>query len=198
MEEQAISDKGPNRGVSPARVVLLSREESFCAPERLAGLLGHCIRVESPYEAAAELLAAPAVAMVIDLRCFSARHAPLIKIASHMGAETIGCGRVPQSLPENAYSGMHLLAAKDLASRIQRLIELDRLAPPVLAEIAQVQEEAAEGKAVEAAAPDSPPLQEPAGPQEAKVVQASARAVETAVSDVLTPQELSALLGDGP
>jgi hypothetical protein len=171
----------------------LSRDESFCAPQMSAGLPVRCVRVDSPYEAAAELLSEATLALVIDLRCLPARHGRLVQLAARLGAEVIGCGRLSQGIAADAFSGMRLLAVKDLPAEMHRLMgRPHRQSPPPVeaaaAEVRAVEDQQAVNDVHHAARADAGRY----------VSQSRQLSVQTTAADVLTPQEVDALLGGRP
>ena len=152
------------------------------------------VRVDSPYEAAAELLSVSTLALVIDLRCLPARHGRLVQLAARLGAEVIGCGRLSQGIAADAFSGMRLLAVADLPAEMHRLMgrpHRQSSPPPVeaaAAEVRAVEDQQAVNEAPPAARAD-------AGRYVSQPRQSS---VQTTAADVLTPQEVDALLGGRP
>jgi len=109
---------------SGARVVVFSRDPDLGPAESASGASGgwSVLRVRSAYEAAAELLGAPAVALVIDLRGMSARHVGLLEIARRQGVEMLALGAVPASLSSEDLSGVRLIARADLDGALSRLV----------------------------------------------------------------------------
>jgi hypothetical protein len=77
--------------------------------------------VTSAYEAAAELLASPAAALVVDLRVLRPGHAGLIRIARQAGAELWGVGPLPAWASSDQLNGMRLLGRGQLAEALRKL-----------------------------------------------------------------------------
>ena len=82
-----------------------------------------CVRVCSPYEAAAELLAAPSLALLIDLRMMGLKHVRLIEIARQMKVRMLGVGPLPIGMSAEDFSGVKLLSHSDLLAEIWGLYE---------------------------------------------------------------------------
>jgi hypothetical protein len=80
-----------------------------------------CAAVTSAYEAAAELLASPAAALVVDLRLLRPVHAGLIRIARKAGAELWGVGPLPAWASSDQLNGMRLLSRGQLAEALRKL-----------------------------------------------------------------------------
>ena len=95
------------------RVVILTRDSLFCAPPAGQAVAYEMIRVPTAYEAAAEIMAAPAMALVIDLRAMSMRHARLVEIARRMDVEILATGVLPAGMDSEVFSGIRLVAALD-------------------------------------------------------------------------------------
>jgi hypothetical protein len=109
------------RQTTPRRAVVF-------APQRLGQGLAEgvapgpaCAAVTSAYEAAAELLASPAAALVVDLRVLRPGHAGLIRIARKAGAELWGVGPLPAWASSDQLNGMRLLGRGQLAEALRRL-----------------------------------------------------------------------------
>ena len=78
--------------------------------------------VPSPYEAAAELIAAPALALVMDLRLMGQRHLRLLRIARERRVELLAVGAVPAGLTAEDLSGTRLIARADLKAAMEGLL----------------------------------------------------------------------------
>ncbi len=175
MEDQSAS-------VGELRVVILSRsaELSGVARKGLCAESLRCIRVASAYEAAAELLAAPAVAMIVDLRLITGEHVRLIELAREMEVAILAVGALPVGMNADDLSGVRLTSREHL--------------PEALGEIVQA-----------AASPVTPPESSaPPGlqtaPREAVALTPAKPAdrPKTPPDELLTPEELSALLENEP
>ena len=173
--------------------------------------------VPSPYEAAAELIAEPALALVIDLRLMGRRHLRLLRIARERGAEMLAVGAVPAGLSAEDLSGIRLVARADLKAALEGLLH-DRegryepsQAAPVLTERAEA-DEPAPAHSVKAAATraHSPKAASqkatPARDESSEELVATAPPAPESPSGppagglrgILTADELTALLGKQP
>jgi hypothetical protein len=185
---------------SRGRVVVLSGDP------RLRGELARpalspswdCLRVSSPYEAAAELLVEPTGVLVVDLRMLDRRHLRLLEIARRQGTEVLGTGSLPAGASSEELSGMRLAGQSDVAAEIQRIL-LPRQGAEAQAAAA---EEIPEGAGHEQAAAkteqegDVREVGRPGvAPQEGQPV-ADRGTSAPAAKDLLTGEELAALLGD--
>jgi hypothetical protein len=113
------------RGTSSQRsgVVLLSRDvvlaswlRYLCAPSV------RVVAVGSGYEAAAEVLASPAEALVIDFRAMSAAHQRLLDTARALGMQILGIGKVPSELSADALSLVRLVSQADLPDALREVL----------------------------------------------------------------------------
>ena len=113
---------GTDAAFSTRRVVALlpsaSAAETF--PGRLVRRL-EVVVVTSCYEAAAEILAEPALALVLDLRAFRAGHGRLLEIARQMGLDIFAVGAASR-IDTEQLSGVKLLGRKDLMGELLRLL----------------------------------------------------------------------------
>ena len=80
-----------------------------------------CVRISTAYEATAELLAAPAAVLVIDLRTIHRRHLRLLRIARQLNVEMLAMGTLPSGLAADDLSGVRLLARADLPAVLETL-----------------------------------------------------------------------------
>ena len=161
-----------------ARVVILSRDPALAADELrdVAGAEVHGIRVASPYEAAAEMLAAPVSVLLADLRSLSRRHLRLLEIARELDVEILAVGTLPSGLTAEQLSGVRLLSMRDLPAAIARVSSPAEEAAPVT------------GERVPAA---HPVRLTPAKPQ----AEEPAEIDSNDLGKLLTPEEIAALLG---
>lgn len=83
-------------------------------------------RTESGYEAAAELLAAPAAALVVDLRLLAGKHLRLLEIARSLDVEVLAVGSLPIGMTAEDLSGVRLIARRDLPGLLQALARSPR------------------------------------------------------------------------
>ena len=108
-----------SRGV--LRVVLLSRDPSPGTELPSSEPALQLVPVRSAYEAAAEILAAPTLALVIDLGAMPRRHLRLIQVARQMEVEMLAFGRLLPDLSTEDISGVRLISRRDLSEALHRL-----------------------------------------------------------------------------
>ena len=113
---------GTDAAFSTRRVVALlpSVSAAETLPERLFRRL-EVVVVTGCYEAAAEILAEPALALVLDLRAFRAGHGRLLEIARQMGLDIFAVGAVSR-IDTEQLSGIKLVGRKDLTGELVRLL----------------------------------------------------------------------------
>ncbi len=112
-----------------ARVVVLSRRQAFLtkmtatttATAGSGGARVKVVRVESPYQAAAEILAQPTEALVVDFRLLRAPHLRLLEIARELDIAVLGVGALPANISLDELSGVQLIAAGELADALSRI-----------------------------------------------------------------------------
>lgn len=154
------------------RVVLLARQPvhdlASISPQ------ARCVPVAGAYEAAAEILAAPTAALVLDLSLLPPRHLPLLEVARKMQVPVLACGVPPAGMTADRLAGVTFTSFANLASAIQ-----DRLAK----ESPAVTSAAAPAKVEPAAAPAVPETKAESGTY-----------VPTSPVELLTSEELKALL----
>jgi len=123
LEVAASLMDGSGTSVSDPRVVIFSRDPALARAElaELSAPAGVVVRVSSAYEAAAEILADPPAALVLDLRALTGRHVRLLEIARERHVEMLAVGALPSDLTADELSGVRLTARKDLAGAIERL-----------------------------------------------------------------------------
>lgn len=208
-EDQPAGDA--RGGETPAlRVVVLASDAGALAqcPTPL-----QCIRVASPYEAAAEILAAPTAALVVDLRLVAGRHLRLLEIARQMEVELLAVGAVPPGLTSEDLSGVRLTARADLPAVLARLAQ-ERpaataelpLAEPIVPEPAEEPDMSIVDEPPQAQEPEAEVVEPvPAEDLRAEAMrnrQAAAAAPPAEAgrspSQLLTPEELKALLEREP
>ena len=148
------------------------------APEVPAGV--ELVRVNSGYEAAAEMLAAPASALVADLGRITPGHLPLLDLARALDLPVVAFGTIMATL-----SADHL--------RMVRLVSPPAVGP-ALREVLHVgdPEPTPEPAEAEPAPAEDEPEQEPSARPAVTVPEAGA----PPPADALTQAELDALLGD--
>jgi len=104
------------------RVVILARDGELASPNpQTLGLNVTFVRAEGGYEAAAELLAHPAMALLIDLPCLTPRHRKLLHVARQLGVEVLGVGAFPPGLSAGDLSGMRLISMNDLPATLRAI-----------------------------------------------------------------------------
>ena len=115
--------EGSNATGQAVRVVVLSRgaSPSGASLEHLCADGARCVRVSSAYEAAAELLAAPTRAIVIELSLLHGRHTRLLEIARDLEVEMLGVGSLPAGTSADDLSGLRLLARAELPAALSAL-----------------------------------------------------------------------------
>jgi len=185
------------------RVVVLSAEVRRIEAELKDSPAGlQCVRVATAYEAAAELLAEPAAALVIDLRRLAGRHLRLVQVARQMDVEMLAFGTLPAGMSTEELNGVRLVSRAELPAELERLTRLEttaeapaagavKLTPakkpadqPVCEPTAELPEKAPE---LDEAAP-------PAASAEKQELQPPKTDLPDTPSGVLTPEELAALL----
>jgi|GEM_PF-2326411 len=107
------------------KIIILSRDAALEGAARGEDSMSpyQCLRVTSPYEAAAELLAEPPIAIVIDLRCLTPGDLPLIEMAYQRGLEVLAVGAVPLGITTTDLSGVRLSARGHLSALLEGLAQ---------------------------------------------------------------------------
>jgi len=204
-----------------SRVVVLSRDPTLglrltdaCAPSV------EVVRVASGYEAGAEILAAPTAVMVVDFHALSRGDTGLLAVARRMEVELFGVGPLPGRMSAEDLSRLRLLALAELPEAIaERTAPVEEPAPPAEPPSAApepVSPPPAEPKKPrrrkrKAKRPKPPPAEpqpaptptppadeEPTPPAEPHPTEPAREtpAAPQKPGDLLTPEELAALLGD--
>jgi len=183
----------PQTPSETVRVVLLAHEDALAEEiaRRVPGKAVCCVRAASGYEAAAELLAGPAGALVVSLRALPRRHLGLPALARRLGVPVVAVGSLPAAASSEDLSGVRLAGEKDIGAI---LLELPAAGRGVAAAGAQRSRSAAD-------IPSVAPVPQPRGTQQpppaGRYVPEKAPANDAGAADLLTPDELRALLGDG-
>ena len=100
------------------RVIVLSRDSALrAAIGRVDGRTAP-VFVPTAYEAAAEILTAPAAALVLDLRLLGPRHARLLEIAREKRLEMLAVGALAAGMTAEDLSGVRLVARDDLPAAL--------------------------------------------------------------------------------
>ena len=180
------------------RVIILARGARAAAGEfpglDQAGAV--CVYVSSAYEAAAEMLAAPAVTLVIDLGLLTTRHLKLLEIARRMELEVLAVGTAAVGMSAEDLSGVRLVSREDLAEAAGRLIEAN--GAPVAA-APQAATEPPEPPQVQPAGETESEPSKPLPPKDVEPAEPDAgQYLPQQVEDLLTPEEISALLENEP
>lgn len=199
------------------KVIVLSRDASFArtAQGEHSTSQYYCLRVTSPYEAAAELLIESPVAIVVDLRCLTPGDLPLIEMARQKSLEILAIGSTPLGVTTTDLSGVRLAAREHVAEMLAQLTLtplLDGSTPeavksasgegPELSSLAQWIRKAPLGERnpapvqtdVEAPKPADEPPKTPEPEPEPQPRAEDKPAVHP--NDLLTREELAALLED--
>lgn len=193
-------------GPVPARTVLLAREGGA-----VGAMPEGCVRVSSPYEAAAELLCAPTAVLVVELWLLSRRHLPLLALAREMEVDVLGVGALPADLTADELAGVRLTSANELAHEVARSARRWAETPPESPE-PRSPHPAAGREAAASASPEPPPDQaedgaeagfwrsererpEPAPEPEPRDEKGEEESSHHA-RHLLSPEELAALLED--
>jgi len=118
--------------MSEHRVVILARDGELTPPNpQTLGLNVAFVRADGGYEAAAELLAQPTMALLIDLSRLTSLHSKLLHVARQLGVEVLGVGAFPPGLSASDLSGMRLISLDDLPSELRTITQ--RTTPPDVA-----------------------------------------------------------------
>ncbi len=88
------------------------------------------VRVGSGYEAAAELLAEPASALLVDLSMLTVRHKPLLKLAGKLNVPVVAFGTVSSAIDGSALAGIHLVGAEQAGETLRNLVTGEVVAEP--------------------------------------------------------------------
>ena len=178
-------------------MVVLSRDVALARAARCDtdGAVYQCAGTSSPYEAAAELLARPVLALVLDLRCLTPRHLRLLSVARENHVEVLAVGSLPFGITTTDLSGVRLMAVNDLPDELQRLARVSPAPAPA------IETQPAAEVVPEVEAPREPPVRTvPARPLKQPIETGGPRALRERPAhrpgDLLTDEELAALLED--
>lgn len=201
-------------GPAPARTVFLAREGGA-----VGAVPGGCVRVSSPYEAAAELLCAPTAVLVVELSLLSRRHLPLLALAREMEVDLLGVGALPGDLTADELAGVRLTSADELVHEVARSARRWAETPPESTEPRSPHRQpegawephpAARREAAASASPEPPPDQaedeaeagfwrserEPPAPEPEPRDEKGEEESPHHARHLLSPEELAALLED--
>lgn len=113
------------------RVVILARDGELTSPDpQSLPQPIRFVRTASGYEAAAELLSSPTLAILIDLPCLTPRHRKLLQIARSLGVEILGVGEFPAGFSAADLSGMRLISMEDLPTILRAILPRPASPPP--------------------------------------------------------------------
>ena len=168
VEVQALNERAPS---NPNRRVIALLPAAAPVPEIPPGV--ELVRVHSGYEAAAEMLAAPASALVADLGRITPAHLPLLDLARKLDLAVVAFGTVRGELRGDHLGALRLVSPPAVG--------------PVLREILHIPEGEPEPAPAEEGPAEEPP---------ARAVPARLQARDRVATETLTQAELEALLGD--
>jgi len=110
---------------SRQRILILSQEPAAAiGPPATPPAQWQCVHVSSAYEAAAEILAEPPRALVVDLGLISQRHSRLLAMARQANVALLGIGSVQPGLSADDLSGVRLVARNELLEALAGLMDL--------------------------------------------------------------------------
>lgn len=205
--------EGRDSNSPPLRAVLLSRDPLVGARvERLCSRGWRAVRVAGGYEAAAEILASPVAALLIDLRAMSGIHGRLLELAGRMEVQTFAVAGDAQSTDGQAMAPLRRVELEDIPAILASLAAEEAPAaqaeppaeiPPASPDAGRYEPEGAPAPQPSAEGPSTSPG---AGRDEsAGSLAAEMRAVLTpepkrpktrSAKGGLTPEQLAALLED--
>jgi hypothetical protein len=179
-------------------IIILSRDASLARAAQGENPASQydCLRVTSPYEAAAELLAEPPLAMVIDLRCLTPGDLPLIEVARRRGVEVLAVGSVPLGITTADLSGVRLAARGSLSVMLDGLAESPPSGGSVPVSSQPVASESPDLSAAAPATPKAPHAAPKTADAPAPKAMADGEPLPESPDELLTSEELSALLED--
>jgi ActR/RegA family two-component response regulator len=192
------------------KIIILSRDAAFahCTHDDHSADQYYCLRVTSPYEAAAELLEQPPMALVIDLRRLTPSDLPLIEMARQLDLEVLAVGVLPLGIATTDLSGVRLAARDHLPAMLESIASaplVDRSAP-ISPRTASVDAAELSSRSSWVGAPDAEP-EAPQGKTPIPVNELSDAPADRpqtdkeppqgdCPNDLLTSEELTALLED--
>ena len=190
-----------------ARVVVLSLGAAEICALEIEGV--RFVRAPTPYDAAAEILSAPTAALVVELRLLRGRHLRVLEIARQMDVEVLAVGTVPGGLTSEDLSGVRLTARGDLPEVLFRLTAPvrppsptpDEIPAPTVARSVFHGQGGVPGEQPVEDLGDESPIEPSMIPETSPPAQTSSDEHPTkpvSPSDLLTREELSALLEDEP
>ena len=115
-----------NEEIIEFRIVVVSRDASLA--EALAAelsdanaLVAQIAHFSNCYEAAAEILANPPHATVIDLRCLTRQHLRLLDICNRFQTEMLAVGPMPLGITTGDLDGVRLCAIASMSKHLRRI-----------------------------------------------------------------------------
>ncbi|MCD4699182.1 MAG: hypothetical protein K8R91_01230 [Phycisphaerae bacterium] len=100
------------------------------------------VRVGSGYEAAGELLAEPASALLVDLAMLTAGHGPLLKLAAELNVPVVAFGTVTSALDGSVLVGVRLVGAEQASDALRGLLAgVDVDSPAAAPDLSSAEEE---------------------------------------------------------
>jgi hypothetical protein len=190
---------GSDTTLPPLRAVLLSRDPILGARAlRLCANGWRAIRVDSGYEAAAEILSSPVAVLLIDLRSLGGLHRGLLALARRMEVQLAAiAGETPPDMTADDLQGLRRIEVGDIPAALAGARE------SLAGRVANADESAGPASVSEAprasAAPDPAlaPAQAEAPPAQPMRVMLTPRSGKPkALTGLLTPEELAFLLED--
>lgn len=118
--QEVLLAQGDGTSSARRRVVIFSRNGQ--APDAGVPAGVDVVCAGGAYEAAAELLAAPAAALVLDLGLLRERHLGLLRVARQTGAAMLAYGTARAAMDAEQLAGVQLVARAELAERLAKLV----------------------------------------------------------------------------
>jgi hypothetical protein len=100
-------------------IVLTPEQDALFLPHSTGETSLKISQVQTGFEAAAELLAEPALALVVDFQALSEDHVKLLDIARELKVELFGVGAFPAGLSTEHLCGMRLVSRSALPNLLQ-------------------------------------------------------------------------------
>jgi len=132
-EDVVLGDVGgvsrPHRVVAlaSASVPLAGGPASTAASQGGEGL--QFIRVDSGYEAAAEMLSAVAAALVVDMGRLTPPHAPLLDLAAKLAVPVVAFGTISADFSSEQLSRVRMASAEHVCEALREILHLPEPAP---------------------------------------------------------------------
>ncbi len=145
-----------------------------------------CVCVAGAYEVAAEVLAAPTDAVVLDMSLLTSAQVGLLEVVRTMDIPILAFGTLRSGLGAEQLREVRLISRDDLRQALSELVSVERVEAPSAAEAEDLTPQELGEYHVESA---------PASPVEKKDT-VTPKEAPSIPADLLTPEELSALLED--